>query len=371
MISNAIKFSPSDGLIIIKIDIREKMLVFSIADSGPGIPVGLEETIFDRFYRINQQEAEYVEGAGIGLELSRTLARLHKGDVVAESNHSGGALFHFSIPVEKIISTQPTRVPSATIEVQPSRQSLSKSSQKYSLLVVDDNLAMQQTVADILSDIGEIHVASNGKEALELMQNLTPDLIVSDIMMPVMNGNEFVHHVQQHPDWEEIPIVMLTAKLVGEEKTELYKIGVIDYITKPFDPNHLTLKVRNLLRFYERRKKVILSSNLVELGEHENLATRIANFVSENVKNPNITVELLAEQFAQSRRNLFRIIEAETGMKPAEFVREIRLKRALELTQSKQNLRLDELAYAVGYKSPSGFRNAFEERFGYHPTKIG
>ena len=120
----------------------------------------------------------------------------------------------------------------------------------------------------------------------------------------------------------------------------------------------------------------ILCVKLTELGVLFNSSQivskrRLANYVSENVKNPNITVELLAEQFAQSRRNLFRIIEAETGMKPAEFVREIRLKRALELTQSKQNLRLDELAYAVGYKSPSGFRNAFEERFGYHPTKIG
>ncbi|TNE69550.1 response regulator [bacterium] len=371
LLSNAIKFTPVNGTIYVETEVQNNQWVFSVRDTGPGIPKGFEEIIFDRFHRINQNDSNYVGGAGIGLELSRTLARLHHGEVLADPNQKDGALFQFFLPIVQPdeLYAQVAANADETAQMETQFRQPSSTKQGYHILLVDDNTAMQETVSRILKPLGLVRVAGNGAEAIQLLSQFTPDLIISDIMMPVMNGYEFVKKVSGNPQWNGIPILMLTAKIIGDEKTELLKIGIIDYITKPFNPEHLLLKVQNLLRFYEKRKKMELSLPANEISKDKDLHEQMAAYILENIQDANITIERLADRFLQSRRTLFRVIEAETGMTPAEFVREIRLKKSLEILQVRKNIHLDELAYSVGYKTSSGFKNAFIERFGYHPTK--
>jgi signal transduction histidine kinase/DNA-binding response OmpR family regulator len=367
LLSNAIKFTPSGGSITIKTEIKDRRFYFSISDTGPGIPLGMEEVIFDRFHRIQQQTQDYVEGAGIGLELSRTLARMHGGDIQADSNQRHGALFHFYMPM--LIQFEEESSVSEHSSTNLIEQWSPTEAQTFTLLLVEDNPDMQVTIRRILEPVGEVHTAENGAEALRLLKQIKPDIIITDLMMPVMNGNEFIKELSKNPHLASIPIVILTAKNLREEKTDLLKIGVIDYLTKPFNPEHFLLKIKNLLHLYQRRS-IYSQLNLKENSAPDpSLKQQLTAYILEHIDDSGITIERMADHFFQSRRTLFRAIESETGMTPGEFIREIRLQKALELIQTKPNLRLDELAYAVGYKTSTGFRKAFYERFGFHPIK--
>jgi signal transduction histidine kinase/CheY-like chemotaxis protein len=368
LISNAVKYSPDGGAISIRTDIRNGLLYFSIQDSGPGIPSGMEEVIFDRFHRIQQQTQDYVEGTGIGLELSRTLARLHQGDIIADPDNRKGALFHFYMPLPDA-DEDAVRPFAATEKKKQIELQTPMNPKRFEILLVEDNADMRRTVSRILESVGDIHTAENGAEALSLLQHLRPDIIITDLMMPVMNGNEFVKKLSRNPAFSQIPILILTAKNLGDEKTELLKTGVIDYLTKPFNPEHFLLKVRNLLRLYENRKRTVILESTESIQELTSLHQQLATYILEHIDDSTITLERLADHFLQSRRTLYRAIETETGMTPGEFIREIRLQKALGIVQTKPSIRLDELAYSVGYKTSSGFRKAFMERYGFHPTK--
>lgn len=372
LISNAVKFTPTGGTISIQTEQKDHNFFFSILDTGRGIPNGFEELIFDRFHRIQQQDVEYVEGTGIGLELSRTLARLHHGDIVADPNQKKGALFHFYLPlVDSILSIDaPVANNDDYLPTQDVKNEvISSIKQQHTLLLVEDNTDMQQTLRRILEPIGQVFIAENGLIALNILEKVTPDIIISDIMMPVMNGTELVKRLMRDPNWNNIPVLMLTAKNLGEEKTELLKLGVIDYITKPFNPAHFISKIENLLRLYQNRKKNALHYQDEKSSANNELHTKVAEYVYTNVSDTSLTIERLADHFLQSRRTLFRVIEAETGMSPGEYIREIRLQKALELIQSQKDIRLNELMAAVGYKTPAGFKRAFHKRYGFHPTK--
>lgn len=372
LISNAIKFTPQGGKIVIYTEEKDNHIFFSIFDTGRGIPKGFEELIFDRFHRIQQQDVEYVEGTGIGLELSRTIARLHNGDIIADPNQKKGALFHFYLPIVNsvLLLDSPNE---ENVDDLPKNEfestGITAIKQRHTILLVEDNTDMQQTLKRILEPVGQVFIAENGSIAISILEKVKPDIIISDIMMPVMNGTELVKELMNDPNWNKIPILMLTAKNLGEEKTELLKLGVIDYITKPFNPGHFLSKIENLLRLYQNRQKNEFkytdSSNIEDLELHK----KVGEYVYNNISDTSINIELIADHFLQSRRTLFRIIEAETGMTPGEFIRELRLQKALELVQSKKNYRLKELMVAVGYKTPNGFKRAFYKRFGFHPTK--
>jgi signal transduction histidine kinase/DNA-binding response OmpR family regulator len=371
LISNAIKFTPDGGKIEINTYAKSESFILTVSDSGPGIPEGKEEVIFERFHRLSRPEEEYVEGMGVGLELSQTLAKLHGGEIEALPDVEKGAVFTLTLPIVDIDENALTSLFEPEEEhllyLQESKQELA-TKEKFSMLLVEDNEDMMNYVADILSELGDVVRAGNGKEALNMLSNYTPDIIITDLMMPVMGGQKLIENLFESKKWADIPVIVLTAKALEDDKLHLLRIGVVDYITKPFQPEQLLLKTRNLLTYYNRRKRLKIDLSIEEAPvKEEKLSEKAAAFVMRNLSDSNISVESIADEFSQSRSSFYRNIQLETGMTPAEFIREVRLTAARKIVAENKNLRLEELANAVGYKSATSFRKKYEERFGEHP----
>ncbi len=371
LISNAIKFTPDGGNIEIRTKTESGNLVLTVLDSGPGIPAGEEEIIFERFHRLKRTEEEYVEGMGVGLELSRTLAHLHNGEIIAVSDIEKGSLFKLSLPLveeEEYTLVELLGAEEEDLLYQTELLSESLPEEKFSILLVEDNEDMMNYVADILSEVGEIVRAGNGKEALNMLANYTPDIIITDLMMPAMGGQKLIENLFASKKWANIPVIVLTAKALEDDKLHLLRIGVVDYITKPFQPEQLLLKTKNLLTYYNRRKRLKIDLSMKEVSiKEDRLSEKAASFIMRNLADSNLSVDSLADEFSQSRSSLYRNIQVETGMTPAEFVREVRLTAARVIVAQNKTLRLEELANAVGYKSATSFRKKYEKRFGVHP----
>ena len=369
LISNAIKFTPDGGSIKISTGVSGTEFILNVQDSGSGIPDGEEEAIFERFHRIKREDADYVEGMGVGLELSRTLARLHSGDIEVDSGYKEGALFRLTLPVAEVPAEQAALVEESLDEVllYTQKESELSSEEAFDMLLVEDNNDMMEYVSGILDELGTIRKAKNGKEALELLEDFVPDIIITDLMMPVMGGLELVERLKNHEKWNAIPVMVLTAKALEEDKLHLLRIGVVDYITKPFLPEQLVLKIKNLLSYYTRRKALRIKLKATDIPKTTTLSEKAADYISKHLSNTSLSVDTLAEEFSQSRRSFYRNLQIETGMSPGEFIREVRLTSARALIAENKNLRLEEIASAVGYKNATSFRKKYEERFGVHP----
>lgn len=370
LISNAIKFTPDGGNIFIETQVSDNLFEIRVQDSGSGIPEGEEEAVFERFHRLKRDDADYVEGMGVGLELSRVLARLHSGDIEVDKSYKQGACFKLLLPISEINGGEISPIPdSLDEELLYVRKApvINSTDQSFDILLVEDNADMMEYVSGILDELGVIKKAGNGKEALEILEHFNPDIIVTDLMMPVMGGLELVEKLKNHEKWNTIPTMVLTAKALEKDKLHLMRIGVVDYITKPFVPEQLVLKVKNLLSYYTRRKSIRVKLKTEEIPKVTTLSEKTAVFISKNLSNTNLSVDMLADEFSQSRRSFYRNLQIETGMSPGEFIREVRLTSARALVAANKNYRLEELATAVGYKSASSFRKVYEERFGVHP----
>lgn len=369
LITNAIKFTPEFGEITITSYIENGYYIISVEDNGPGIEDDQKEVIFERFHRIKNNGRDYIEGMGIGLELTRTLARAHGGDVYLEEKEGAGSKFILKIPVSEH-SVPEIEVSEALIQSRgnPNLQnSFNEEKNEYNILLVEDHDDMSAYVKDILGEVGRVERARNGEEALSLINKEAPDIVITDLMMPVMNGIELVEALNEHKKFRKIPVVVLSARALEEDKLHLLRIGVVDYVTKPFLAEELLLKVRNLLYYYEKRRSLEIVIDKDELPVSPGIVDKATAYVFENVSNANISPEMLAEHLGVSRRSLYRILELETGTTPAIFIREIRLATARKVLQSQKGIKLESLAHKVGYRSAKGFRKLYQERFGVHP----
>jgi signal transduction histidine kinase/CheY-like chemotaxis protein/AraC-like DNA-binding protein len=381
LISNAIKYTPHGGSIRLLTETSGCNFILQVTDTGPGVPESERERIFERFYRLKQEDTAYVEGMGIGLELSRNLARLHKGDLLVSAQLPRGTCFTLMLPC--VVSGTPSAVrgdsnPEPDVELLPVQAPVSDrvprsideqhTAEKVNILLVEDNRDMQIFVASVLSDIGDVHVAQHGRQALQMLPQVKPDLIVTDLMMPEMDGRELIDRLASHPGWSEIPVVVLTARAVEEDVLEMLRIGVVDYITKPFSSEQLLLKTRNLISYYKRKRSVHIEIS-ADSGPTERLSDKCAAYISAHIRDSSLSVDDLAAGVAQSNSSLYRNIQAEMGMTPAEFIREVRLSVARTMVIGNPAIRLNELAAAVGYKSVKTFRKVYEDRFGEHPVK--
>lgn len=370
LISNAIKFSPGGAEITIRTSSSNSDYIVSVKDTGPGIPEGEEALIFERFHRINRPEEDYVEGMGVGLELARTLARLHNGDIAAVPNQEKGALFELRLPLaatdEIYDAEEPDTNTTDYVDVLMDSD-LQQKKDGYQILLVEDNLDMADYVSGVLSELGKVHKAENGLEALEILKTFSPDIIITDLMMPKMGGLKLVEKLADRKAWKNIPVIVLTAKTMEEDKLSLLRIGVVDYITKPFKPEQLLLKTGNLLSFYTQRLKLSMEVSDQERAQIDGLTERVAAYITRHITDSDISVDHLALEFSQSRRSFYRNIQIETGMTPAGFIREVRLTVARNLAHGNKKMNLEELTSAVGYKTTAGFKRAYEQRFGEHP----
>lgn len=379
LIFNAIKFTPAKGVISVKASSENGELIIRVSDTGPGIPDEQSDSIFNRFHRIRNENLPYQEGMGIGLELSRSLARAMNGDLHLETGRKKGSCFVISLPeytgeaqpepdvwFEPISRSQLDATGLSVIKSKPEEQ------KSHTILLVEDNVDMQAYVSGIVGGLGEVKISENGRAALELLKTWEPDLIISDLMMPEMDGYELVQHLEKDVRLRNIPVMILTAKPFMENKLSLLRAGVVDYITKPFNAEELLLRSKNALKAYGNRKEIrmALKLDVDSLIEIKTDADHAADYIREHLRDRELKTDSIAKALNMSRSTLIRAIKAESGMTPAQYIKEIRLQYARQLLLNNPNVSLDEVAESVGFQKTSWFVKLFEERFGIKPREL-
>lgn len=402
LLSNAFKFTGENGMIEIEIvnttiDYINYTTV-SIKDSGIGIPSDKVDKIFDRFFQVDDSSKRAYSGSGIGLSLVKELVDLHKWKIFVQSKEGTGTQFILQIPLdenylsdsqklsslkEPVIEENPEIVSSALInnskENKSEQESISKKdkseTKKSTLLIVEDSEDVRIYLQDILKLDFDLLNAENGEKGLSEALEKLPDLIISDVMMPIMDGIEFCKQVKS--DWKtsHIPVILLTAKASAESKIEGLETGADDYVTKPFSSKELLIRIKNLLAqrtlLKEKYRKDVnfVPENITPNKADQEFLVNATSIVQKFMDNSNFDSDIFASEMFLSRSQLHRKIHSITGQSTGEFIRTIRLKKAAGLILEKK-LSITQIALEVGFNSPSHFTKAFKQFFGCLPSEF-
>ena len=430
LISNAIKYTRDNGSINVSYAVEGDKLVVKVADTGIGIPQEDLPNIFDRFFRVKEA---MVGGSGIGLSLVKAFVELHGGEISVESTVGKGSVFTVSIPVkhieeeaivpQKLISAEEVSAELRRVEkpiAQP-EEAAAQDGDRATVLVVDDNADIRMLVEQLLCDNYDVHQASNGREGLAKAIKLVPDLVICDIMMPVMDGLECCRKLKEEVTTSHIPVLMLTACALDRQRMEGYDSGADGYISKPFSAEMLRSRVRNLIANRKRIKdlwgnrfnvvapaaatstpaagsaagsgsaqasgsapgsgsgpaskdsgerKVAAPVHTVGNVDPDNeFYAKFLQIFEKEISNPNLNIELLASQMGLGHSQFYRKIKALTNYTPVELLRQLRLKRARHLLKTTDRS-ISEIAYEVGFSSPAYFTRCYKEQFSETPTEL-
>ena len=370
LLSNAFKFTPDNGRVDVAIECSKnnpEQLTIRIADTGIGISDADKLRIFDRFYQVtNTADTRHAAGSGIGLSLVKDFVEMHDGTISVVDNIGSGSVFVIQLPIRQIEVPSVGQVP---VE-QPESKHSEESANRQTVLVVDDNEEMVSFMRDTFSLYFNVKTATNGQQAWDIIQATPPDIIVSDMMMPVMDGNELCRLVKSDAATRNIPFVMLTARHADESRVESLKLGADDYVTKPFNTEVLLLRIRKLLELVHRQRRGQIDPEVEDIEitpVDEKLVADAIKYVEQNMSNDELSVEELSRALAMSRTNLYKKLLAITGKKPIEFIRVIRLKRAAQYLRD-SGLSISEVAYRVGF-NPRVFSRHFKDEFGCLPSE--
>lgn len=403
LLSNAFKNVPNGGVIAISVDcmsldelmkhIPEKAshltksdiryIVMEIKDSGVGIPTNELENIFIPFYQIAQNEHSG-SGTGLGLSLSRSIIEMHHGTIWAESAEGEGTTFKCILPVckecfkaEEIMNAPPhyDSIFINKIDLPEVKQAGGDKKKKlYTILVVEDNLDVRRYIASNLSDTYQIIEALNGQEGIEKAINHSPDLIITDLMMPKMNGMEMCTKIKNDLRTSHIPVIILTAKTMINDIEEGYKTGADDYITKPFSTAVLSVRVENIIQSRIKLKELYgkrftLDTLGVEVASTDELfLQKLYTIMEKHISNPELNLDSFSQDVGMSRTNLYRKIKALTNLSPGEFIRNFRLTMGAKMLKEAK-LSVSDVYVAVGFNSHAYFSNCFKAFYGVSPTE--
>lgn len=371
LLSNAFKYTPENGSVGFNIYSDEHTLTLRVTDTGKGISDEDKKRIFDRFFQ-SASNSGNIAGSGIGLSLVAEYVKLHKGKVSVADNPDGGSVFMIQIPIRK--SEAHRNTDSALQKSESDGQGVASHSGNpalHKILIVDDNNDLLELISDELSSDFYVETAANGKLALEKIPHFKPDLIISDIMMPVMDGIELCRILKSDSSTSGIPLMILTAKHDVDAKIEGLTIGADEYVTKPFNIEELKLRITNLLNLKEkgmRRTLIDPEPERIEITSlDEQLIEKAVKYVEKHIDNPDLTVEQMSAALGMSRVHLYKRIKSITGKTPIEFIRVIRLKRAAQLLRESQ-LNISEIAYKCGFNNPKYFSKYFKDEFSVLPS---
>ena len=382
LLSNAFKFTPEGGRVTVMIEHvagTPDILEIKIADTGIGISDVDKEHIFERFYQAGHKGVEETTGNGIGLSLVRDFVTLHEGEVKVFDNIGMGSVFVIQFPV-KHVETQvqlpeETGMSAGDEEDKEMKEEAREETERKNfplLLIVDDNEDFRIFMRYSLELQYRVKLAVNGKEAWEMMQEELPDLVISDVMMPQMDGNELCRLIKQDKRTAHIPVILLTARQNTEAKLEGLQTGADDYVTKPFNMTILVLRIRKLIELsrYHRVTQGMIDpapSEIVITSLDEKLIEKAIKYVEDNMSRTELSVEELSRELGMSRVHLYKKLLQITGKTPIEFIRVIRLKRAAQLLRESQ-LHVSEVAFEVGFNNPKYFSRYFKDEFGVLPS---
>jgi DNA-binding response OmpR family regulator len=384
LLSNAFKFTPAEGSVTVLLRTEAtpegRFLQVRVQDTGVGLRAADLLRVFDHFYTADRASPQQQPGSGIGLALVKQLVNLHRGTISVSSDESGTA-FDLRLPVGReqfethevvALSTHSPKPTAPLPAPAPSEGTLaSLGGDRPLVLVVDDNPDLCTFVRSVLLPICEVVVAYDGQMAWERLKTLNPDLIISDVMMPNLDGIALCRRIKAHPATSPIPVILLTAKAGEEDEVAGLQTGACDYIRKPFGVEVLQLKVKNILTTYTQVKRQ------VSRGEHRTVATpaiqpndrafldRVTTLIDDNLAESTLTADFLAEQLSLSKSHLYKKMKALSGVSVHVFIRNRRIRAAAQLLQ--QGGRINEVAYGVGFSSQSYFTRCFSEFYGKSP----
>ena len=383
LLSNAFKYTHDSGSVSIQLTYNPAVnnetdgtLAIQVKDTGIGIPAAMHDKIFERFFQTDVPESMVNQGTGIGLAITKEFVKLHNGVITVQSEPEKGACFTVLLPAKKIYEPSP-RAATNLIPIEDEDQAILEETQKgrkKTIIIVEDNEDLRFYLKENLKTQYHIEEAADGKEGWEKIKQLNPDLIVSDIMMPLMDGVELTRKIKTEILTAHIPIILLTAMGSEEKQLEGLKAGVNDYITKPFTFEILASRIRNLLtqqKLLQKRFQKQIEVNPAEItvtSVDEKFLQQALAIVEKHIDNPEFSVEDFSRDMYMSRVSLYRKVLSLTGKAPMEFVRSIRLKRAAQLLE-KSGKAVAEVAWEVGFNNPKLFTKFFKEEFKVTPSQ--
>ncbi|WP_154859582.1 two-component regulator propeller domain-containing protein [Cyclobacterium xiamenense] len=407
LLSNAFKFTPDRGEITVTSQLvnhakaptaetndvgREaKWLEIAVQDSGEGIPEDQLEMIFDRFYQLDTSHTREQEGSGIGLSLVKELVSMHQGEISVASQLGKGSCFTVKLPLlvadfgemaqygSFLASSKrlqngsdqeaDVRIPS----LKPKKEV--EENEAPLVLIIEDNTDVRFFIRQHLEATYQVLEAGDGKKGYALAKETIPDLILSDVMMPKMDGVTLCRKLKENDKTAHVPLILLTAKASGGDKIEGLETGADDYLIKPFDAEELLVRIKNLiesrrqLKDYFSREIVLQPSSVAITSADEKFLQRAMQVIEENMTDPSFGVEVFCREVGMSRTQLFRKLKAMTHYPPGDFIRLMRLKKAAELLRKGAG-NIGEVAFLVGFQDPSYFTKSFHKQFGKTPSEF-
>jgi CheY-like chemotaxis protein/AraC-like DNA-binding protein len=384
LLSNAFKFSPKMGRVEVKVVATEKEksidLSIIIRNTGSVISPSTLDKIFEPFFQGDNTPVGGIPGTGLGLSLVKELVKLHGGDISAVSNTDQGTVFTLTMMFEKsdMPATNPATAKKETTALAEdiSENILSEAdATKETILIVEDNMDVRNLVRHGLEAHYNILEAATGKDGVEMARENTIDLVVSDVMMPVMGGVELCHLLKNDERTSHVPIILLTARADHESKLEGLRTGADDYVIKPFNMQELLTRIANLI---DQRKRLVQKYNQrIVINPHEITVTPIderfiqkaIHLIEANLDNPALNVDKMADELGMGRTNLHRKLKSITGLATNEFIQDFRLRRAAQLIEKKADT-ISQIAYQVGFNDQSYFTKCFKRKFGKTPSEF-
>ena len=396
LLSNAAKYTQGEnGKVTLQVRTSRKFdhIIINVSDNGIGIPQDKMKKLFHRFYD-GEYRRQQTFGTGLGLALTRELVFLNGGTIDCQSEEGKGTTFTVTLPIRKeaFASSQIDETHKVDInqahsaildianrmhqqeiaEVEPEDNA---DSDAYHLLVVEDNVELLMLMTQLLSSKYHVKTATNGKEALEIIHKEELDIIISDVMMPVMDGLELTQQLKNDPNYQHLPIILLTAKTQDENRAEALQLGADSYVTKPFKLSDLELRINNIVENRKRIKEEFINQGAVfqktdeEPSPDDLFLKQAMECVHQHLDDSDYDREAFAADMGASSSKLYNKLRALTGMNVSSFIRDIRLKEAMRMAKQNPQLRVSDLAYSVGFKDPKYFATCFKKEFGVQPSE--
>lgn len=387
LLSNAFKYTPNNGSIKVSYECDGKNLTFKVSDTGEGISERDLGNIFDRFYQVDRI---HPKGSGIGLSLAKAFIELHGGSISVESALNKGSVFTVTLPVRHIaenatVSEKMIGHADAEAELDAIESTRTLDGTKPIVLLIDDNKDIQKLVGELLGSDYNIITASNGKEGVKMAARYVPDLIICDVMMPVMDGLECCKYIKNEVSTSHIPVLMLTACSMDEQRIQGYDSGADGYLSKPFNINVLKSRCSSLIANRKRIKDLWLSrpselskdspekttvTNSLPTDDIDNeFYNRFLKILNEGMGNPELNVDMIASKMGLERSQFYRKIKALTNYAPVELIRRLRLQRGRELLISTEKT-IGEIAYETGFSTPAYFTKCYRDAYGGTPSQV-
>jgi len=400
LLSNAAKYTPQGGKVALSVQTNKTYdhVIIKVADTGIGMSEKQLKHLFQRFYDGDYRKMK-TSGTGLGLPLTRDLVFLHGGNIDCESKEGQGTTFTVTLPISKeaftasqiddshqIDITKPrttildvAKLLPETETAEPKKLVETADDDTYRILLVEDNIELLMLMRTLLSGRYHVHTAQNGREALNILGSEELDLVISDVMMPEMDGNELTARIKGDPNTSHLPVILLTAKTQEEDRKHSLLIGADDYITKPFRMGDLELRINNIIENRKRIRREYKSQTVEETRLKTRVATptpdeeflrRAVDCVYSHLDDSDFDREAFASAMGASASTLYNKLRSITGLNVSAFIRDIRMKEAKRLAQTQPDLRVSDLAYKVGFKDPKYFSTCFKKEFGMQPSEF-